>query len=314
MALSLTTPPIGLALLLAVGLSGLPCAAGAQHPVPSRGRPFHQRVPQADSVAVVQIDTVDTGRIEATLRSPMKGTLPERFQIKRAPSRPPALEAGDLVVLMLKGARPPYVLPDVGSGVIRIPNAEAERSWTPLLREAVMHPTRGEALAPLYLTWIDQGADELKESGLRGLLDPEIDTELLRNQVAMDRALAAADPQRSPTVRRISAILAVRTADGTAALLPEVARDEAQAPVVASALRGGAVHDSPGTRQALDRALNHQSAPVREAALFALPSLSRRFDDLPLEQIAEMARSDPDPGVRRRATRVLRSQLPVGER
>jgi len=308
-----------LVLVTVSGFAGDPTPAAAQHPLGARTRPFHQRIRWADAVVVVRVDAVETGRIRVSRRATLSGSVPAQFEIKRAPSRPPPLAAQDLAVVLLRGASPPYVLLDEPRETILLPDAATEERWIPALRRAIAEPTRGEALLPLYLAWIDEGPETLREAALDGLLDPDIDTPALRQRLAADRAAAAADPERAASARRISAILAVRTPMGTASLLPQVARQRAEASVVAAALGGGAMHRSRGTGEALERALVHDDAAVRRAALQALPAVSRAFGTAPMERIEEMARSDADPNVRRRAARLISTlaaatpSLPAGK-
>ena len=71
------------------------------------GRPLHVRVALADAAAIATVDAVELGRIRVRDAVPVLGDVVAAFELKRAPSRPPALEPGDRALLILRGARPP---------------------------------------------------------------------------------------------------------------------------------------------------------------------------------------------------------------
>lgn len=300
------------ALALALGWAAGAAPASAQHPVVSGARPLHRRIPLADHVVVVEVESVGTGRLVAVRRDVLSGDVPGTFQVKLPASAPPPLAPGDRALLLLRGARPPYVLVDEPGEVIRLADAEMEARWSRALRRVVAERSRPTALAPVYLDWIDAGPETLREAGLRGLLDDALDDGEVRAEVARDRARAAADPARDPDARRVSALLAVRTAEGAGLLLPRVPGADAQPAVVTAALRGGAAHRDARTLSAFERALAHGDAAVRRAALQTLPALAVAFESLPLATLEQLAEHDPDDGVRRRASRALQALAAAG--
>jgi len=108
---------------------GLAAAAAAQapHPIPPLARPLHERVVEADAIALVAVARVEHGRIALSLRDALQGELPDELELKRSPLAPPALARGDVALVMLRGARSPYVLAGKPSEVLPAgSDAEAE--------------------------------------------------------------------------------------------------------------------------------------------------------------------------------------------
>ena len=77
-------------LALLLGLWAVPTGpAGAQmggHGMPSPPRPLHQRLAEADVLALGAVARVDTGRFAIADAEAWRGTPGSAFEIKRAPS------------------------------------------------------------------------------------------------------------------------------------------------------------------------------------------------------------------------------------
>jgi hypothetical protein len=159
--------------LLSGLLLALAGAAGAQpigHPVPLGPRPLHLRLAQAEVVAVVKVERVDEGRIALRLEDALAGSPPEAFEAKRSPLRPPPLATGDRALLLLRGARPPYVLVDEPSEVIRLSDDAMAARWSAATRAALAARGDPAALEAVYAEWVANGPSSLRDLGSAGLL------------------------------------------------------------------------------------------------------------------------------------------------
>jgi hypothetical protein len=143
--------------------------AAAQHPPPPGPRPLHQRLASAELAALVRVERVDEGRIALRLEQALLGEPPESFEVKRSPLAPPPLATGDRALLLLRGARPPYVLADAPSEVIRISDDAMAARWAGALRAVLASRGDEEALVKVYLGWIESGPESLRELGAAGL-------------------------------------------------------------------------------------------------------------------------------------------------
>ncbi len=97
-----------------VALASRPLAAQAQapHAIPPPARPLHERSALAEVIALARVTRVEAGRIAVERRAALRGVPPAAFEVKFSPLRPPALAVGGRALLLLRGARPPYVLVD----------------------------------------------------------------------------------------------------------------------------------------------------------------------------------------------------------
>ena len=150
---------------LAAGLL-LGSSAGAQapHPIPPLARPLHERVAEADAIALVEVLRVEPGRIALRLRDGLLGKLPGELELKRSPLAPPALAPGDVALLMLLGARSPYVLAGPPGEVLRVgSDAEAEALAQGALQ---LVAAEGNLLKVMYVygTWLN-GPEPLRSFG-----------------------------------------------------------------------------------------------------------------------------------------------------
>jgi hypothetical protein len=173
---------LGLALLL-------PGGARAQfvgHPLPPAPRPFHDRVAEAEVAAVVLVEQVQEGRISVRRETLLAGTPPERFEVKRSPIRPPPLATGDRALLLLRGARPPYVFADQPSELIRLSDAAMAARWQETVREVIARRGDPAALVPIYLDCVDTGPETLREIGKSSLLDLAAKHTNLRAEIARE--------------------------------------------------------------------------------------------------------------------------------
>ena len=282
-------------LLLAIAPLCLAPLAHAQHPMPSAGRPLHVRIAAADVVAVATIGTIDEGRIEVRDATVLRGTASKTFEIKRSPAQPPPFVTGVPAVLLLRGARPPYVLVDEPREVILPSDDKAAQRWTAALRALFDAGNDPDKLLHTYLLWLDGDDETLREAAAAAFSDARAPFLPLGPADAIDRANAAIDPRRPAANRRISALLAATNPAGADALLARVPGPAEDPQVVATALRATSSLPRESREAALLRALGHDASEVRRAALLSAPLL---WTDAVAAKVAEIAKSDPDPDVR----------------
>lgn len=154
-------------------LLALAGAAGAQpmlHPVSLGPRPLHVRLAKAELAAVARVERVDEGRIALRLEEALLGSPPEAFEVKRSPLRPPPLATGDRALLILRGARPPYVLADEPAEVIRLSDDAMAARWSAATRAALAAQGDAAALEAVYEEWVANGPASLRDLGTAGLL------------------------------------------------------------------------------------------------------------------------------------------------
>lgn len=273
-------------------------AAFAQHP-PIRGpRPLHLRIAAADVVALGTIGAIDEDRIQVRDVDVLHGSAAAAFEIKRSPAQPPPFVTGVPAVLLLRGARSPYVLVDEPREVVLLRDEADARRWAAALESllaATGDPTR---LLHTYLLWLDGDDEPLREAAAAALSEPEAPFVPLGRSDAQDRARSALDPRRAPPARRVSAILAATHPEGLAALLAGVPGATADPQVVATALLAPGDVSRAARSAAVLRALGHEDRDVRRAALQAAPAY---WTDAVAAKVAELAASDADPEARRAA-------------
>ena len=175
-----------LLLVLALLLPGLARAQFAGHPLPPGPRPFHDRVAEIEVAAVVLVEQVHEGRIGVRRETVLAGAPPERFEVKRSPLRPPPLATGDRALLLLRGARPPYVFADQPAEVIRLSDAAMTARWQETVRDVIAHRGDPAALVPVYLDCVDRGPETLREIGRSSLLDLAAEHAELRGEIAQE--------------------------------------------------------------------------------------------------------------------------------
>lgn len=283
----------------------LAAAIGLGHPLPAQQRGLHERLELADAVAVATVDAVDVGRIRVRDARAVSGDLPDRFEIKRAPSAPPPLEVGDRALLLLRGARPPYVLADEPKEVTVLGDGAPEDPWRLGLRGLLAADGDADRIASVYLAWIHAPDDDLRLLAGRTLSrSPELVEALSREQVA-ERVRVAVDPEAPAAARRSSALVALASERGSSALLPRLPGDDALADpeVLHIAFRWGLHHDAGATRALFLRSLSDPRRDVRGVAL----GLGMAFIQAPeaRDAIARVAAHDPDPKLQAAASRLL---------
>jgi hypothetical protein len=218
----------GLALRVAVGAL-VACPASAQHPLPNRvARPLHERLAQADAAAHVRVEHVAPGRLTVLRIAELIGRVPERFEVKRSPIDPPPLAEGTEAIVLLEGARPPYVLVDEPHETIRIDHGESAVLWSDALRAVHARASDEGALAELYVHWADDGPSTLTDLAMRGLLALGPDPGGRGEWLATNRARVALDPARSRPERHAATLLAARHRAGLELLLERI--DQLEAP------------------------------------------------------------------------------------
>jgi hypothetical protein len=139
------------------------------HPLPPGPRALHTRLAEAELVAVVEVERIDEGRIALRLDEALAGAPPGAFELKRSPLRPPPLASGDRALLLMRGDRPPYVLADQPSEVIRLADDAMAVRWTAAVRKALAARDDPAELAALYGDWVEHGPASLAELGAAGL-------------------------------------------------------------------------------------------------------------------------------------------------
>jgi hypothetical protein len=182
---------LGTALLLA-GLALLPHAVAAQlgHPtLAERGpRPLHLRLSESDALALGTIERVELGRIRVSDAVSLRGELPAGFELKRAPSAPAPLVAGDRVLLLLRGARSPYLLVDAPDEIWKLAARASEPAQAAAIRALDAARPRRDAVAEVYAEWLASQDPALARAAAQGF--------------AGDAALFAAALARDPTLRQ----------------------------------------------------------------------------------------------------------------
>jgi hypothetical protein len=295
--------PRSTAILLAMGIALAPVAS-AQHPRPKGPRPLHVRIAAADVVAIATIGPSSEGRIEIRDAMVLRGDAPADFEIKRSPGNPPPFVTGVPAVLLLRGARPPYVLVDEPREVTLLRDENDAQRWSEALKTLVDAGADPDGLLETYLAWLDGDDETLREAAAPALFDSHAPFLPLGAGDAVARAQIAVDPKRSPATRRSSAMLALTNAEGAAALMDAVPGAAADPQVVAMVLRAVIPVSREARVAAVQRALDSDASEVRRAGLFAAPSL---WTDAVAKKVSGLAAHDPDPDVRTEAAEAVKS-------
>ncbi len=301
---------------LALGSSGAAGAIGLGHGLPQPPRGLHERLERVDAVAIATVEQIDLGRIRVRDARAVVGALTARFEVKRAPSAPPPLEPGDRVLLLLRGARPPFVLVDEPREVTVLGEGAAEDAWSQGLLDLLAADGAADRIASTYLRWIQVPDDDLRRiAGQTLSTAPELMAALSPQQVA-ERVRVATDPGAPVGARRSSALVALASERGAAALIPKLPGDDGLAgpEVLVAGIRWGMAWDAPAAVELFQRALADPRPDVRRAAL----GFSAIFLGAPATRaaIARVAAHDPKPELRAIAAKVLRrsgARSPAGE-
>jgi hypothetical protein len=295
--------PLVLATCL-VAVCALVRGASAQHPplgVPDP-RPLHVQLRAADAVAIATVAAVELGRVRLVDTLALAGELPAAFELKRAPSAPPPLSEGDRVLLLLRGARTPYVWASEPAELILLADASESGAWKKLLRQ-LLEPGDGANLVRSYATGLDQAPLRVQRESAIGLAHEDCPGSAIRPPTAARLAELAA-VGADPPLRRFSARAAVRTPEGRRALLERVPTDDPE--VLITAL-GSAGDSEPETlTEALLRALRHESVAIRATAL--RQSRTHANDRRVRAQIVHISSEDPEERLRRLARRLMKGE------
>lgn len=292
---------LALAWALPAGGQGL----AAHLPGGTSPRPFHERLARADAAAIATVRSVELGRIHVAAVRELRGSPGESFALKRAPSRPPPLQPGDRVLLLLRGARSPYLLVDEPEEIRVLADAAEEAAWSEAFAALAAAGDAPEALRDVYLGWLAGGAAALRDAARLGLASPQAPFAPLPPEIS-ERLLAdALDAELAPGRRRATAAVVLARHESASALLGRLALDpQSDDPeVLRQALGVGALQRLPEFEPLLARALRHPRAELRAAALelgtLAAESAEARSA---LEQVAA---EDPVEELRRRAQRAI---------
>ena len=299
-----------LACALALGVASL---ARAQHAVLGRGRAIHARLAAADVVAVATVAEVSEGRIRLADARVLHGEAPARFQVKRSSSSPPPLAVGDRALVLLRGARPPYVLVDRPDETIRLSDLAAEQQWVGAFEGWLRVREQPAAWPALYSSWIESGPDTLRDLAVQALMDPRAPFQPLPAAFGAALGDEAWDPARPLPVRRAAAAVARLTPAGVERLAVGLANAPgepdpalATATLAVAALQGGPTRDA-----ALLRGLSHGDAEVRRSALHSLEVSGLPPGREVRERIARLAQDDPESWLRLQAEQALAALAPA---
>ena len=294
--------------LAIVGAPGPGVRAQVAHPPIEGPRPVHARLAVADRVVHVRIVSVETGRIQVESAGTPAGADPARFEIKRSPAAPPPLVPGDEAILLLRGARPPYILVDGPREIIPRVDPAAAGRWMEALAALAAAAGDPAAQAAVYLDWIDRGPAGLRglaATGLGAILDaePPLAAAIGRRRLALVTDAGAPDD-----VRLISARLAARSPESAGALCEALARDPRPLdPATADvALRAGARARAPQVFMLLERVAGDPDPLVRLTATRALPVTLGFAREETIARAHAIAAHETDRRVRESAERILR--------
>jgi len=293
--------------LAALAILGIPEAGTAQHGMDplAQERALHRRLPQADAVVLASVVRIDPGRIGLEGARPVAGGTPVAFELKRSPSRPPKVEVGDRVLLLLRGAREPYVLADDPRLVVRIPAGE-EPLWTEAVERAVACGEAPECLVDLYSGWIEQGPASLRELGFYGLGDRTAPFQPLSGAFLSERAEWAAGSRLPLDARLAFARLVARDPAGSTALARALTEPSNRDPrLVQLALSGAAAARSEAFAPLVTRALRADDPAIRRSAAQVLGLNPWALDPPLLATLRRAAHDDPAEPVRGEARTAL---------
>jgi hypothetical protein len=292
----------------------LASAAGhAQHPVAPRTRPLPQRLAEADAVALATVREVELGRIVVDDARALAGEVPHRFEIKRSPGQAPPLESGDRALLLLRGARPPYVLVDRPEETIRLAGRDVEERWATAVQSLLRVLDRPAQWVPLYVSWIEQGPETLRDLAVDGLLDPTAPFQPVAPAVLAQLGREAWDETRDLGTRRAAARLASFDPGGSARLAEGflAAPPDADPTLAETTLRAVRRQDVVDPRLVLLRGLGHPDAGVRRTALRSARQLGGDPGAELRARVEAVARDDPESWLRAEAQTTL-SSFPKG--
>jgi hypothetical protein len=173
-------------------------------------RPLLARLDLADAVAIASVERVELGRVHLRDAEVLFGSVPGSFELKRAPSNPPPLAPGERALLLLRGARSPYLLVDAPAELRKLPDAAAVGLWRGAVL-ALLEKRGDPALLELYLAWLDPAAPDLARAAVLGLDDPTAPYQPLPATALLRLARFAGDARAELELRRAAHFLVGRS-------------------------------------------------------------------------------------------------------
>lgn len=294
-------------MILIASFTPHPVSGQGGHPLPRQVRPLHERLALADAVAVATIGEVQTGRIELVDVSSLLGNVPQGAQLKRSPSKPLEVSAGDRLLLLLRGARSPYLSVDTPRETLVLTDPADEASWSEAIRVLDASRDQPEIWAEVYSVWLDSDSRALRNLALASLSDVGAPYQPLPGSLFAARAAAAWDPTRSLEVRRTSAQLAALHAEGAAVLATHASRcgAEIDAELLVYSVIAAVRYRVPDRDPVLLCALSRPSADIRVSALRTVGRTGDSLGEEVAVRITELSTQDNDASVRTEAERAL---------
>lgn len=300
------------ALVLVAALPAL-----AQSPVPmmhgmAQGPPaLDERIARADAAALATVEAVEPGRIRLRDAGVVFGQVPGSFEVKRRPSAPLPLTVGTRTLLLLEGARSPYVVVDTPEDVPVLADEATAVRRADAVRAVRAATGDVEALRGIYVSFTEGDDETLRTEALRALLRLGGPFLPMPPATAHERARVALDARRPPAVRRAATALAVNDPAALELLLARVAAGEidGDATLAAAIVHAGLVRTRPSAPKALVAALGSPDAELR---LGALALVREAPPEAVKDALAALAANDPDPRVREQAARDLARLRPRG--
>jgi len=293
--------------ILVASFAPHPVSGQGGHPLPRQVRPLHERLALADAVAVATIGEVQTGRIELVDVSSVRGDVPPHAQLKRSPSKPLGVSTGDRLLLLLRGARSPYLSVDAPRETVVLTDPADEARWSEAIRTLDASREQPEVWADVYSSWLDSDSGTLRDLALASLSDVGAPYQPLPGSLFAARGTAAWDPGRSLEVRRTSARLAALRAEGAAVLASELSRCDPgmDTEIVTYSVISAVRYRVPDRDPALLCALSQPDAEIRAAALRTVGRTGDTLGEAVTARITELSTRDDDDSVRTEAERAL---------
>lgn len=307
MGTRLPVPCLAGVLLLVVHLAPAPATGQGVHPLPRQLRPLHERVAEADAVVTATIGEVTEGRIELTDLTPLVGHVAAGARVKRAPSNPLPVSSGDRVLLLLRGARSPYLSVDSPRETVRLASDAAEARWSEAIRGLDGARESPDEWVELYTGWLESGPGSLRDLAVASLSDPSAPYQPLPDAFFAARAVAAWDTQLAVETRRASARLAALHPAGASSLAAQAADcAEGSDPDVVELSAIAAIRHDVGDRDAAVLcALSHPHASVRTSTAKAIGRTQKTSAAAIRTRLELLASEDTESFVREAAHQAL---------
>ena len=160
---------LGLAAALAAA-AGSAAVAQAPHAIPPPVRSLHERTAEAPLIVIGRVAGAGPGRVAVQTERALRGTPPPTFEVKCSPLRPPALADGGRALLLLRGARSPYVLAGDASELMPIESEADAQALAGALPALLAAGDDLAAVARVYEDWAASGSGLLHALGADGIL------------------------------------------------------------------------------------------------------------------------------------------------